>query len=352
MSSEKITISITGPNTSSATGPLTVADTGYTSQNVSASITPSTPLVVTLEQALPQYYDPRAKALCDNLMKYGWDPEVQLIHGLLQTSPDYVGGLPISPSTYWGSSDNYPTLLALYDYGYPTEANAILAKVTALGCLDPKNVNCGQRYEAYMKVLIVKGNPGDQHFVLLPPNGTQHTVVVPPPHQDPNVDQFGKTSKGVPYKIQQDAWNLHGAGIPNINSLSVDVLGPQCMRYWLVGDLANAQLIANALIHAYVSSGYQHNQVTWQLGQVMFLMRVLGYDTNTAVVSGTTTYAQAFTAMENTLWSLLGLYHDGLLPNQYSGGGHDPESQDAGLLPYSATAINGMKAAFGMYKGQ
>ncbi len=325
MSSEEIDISLSGSATASAvSSAITVQDLGYTSQTVPANITQASPLKVTLQKSQPQYYDKRAQALCDLVMKYGYDPDVQMLHGLLQHSNDYVGGLPISPSTFWTTSDNLPTYLALYDYGYAKEADLIKAKLGSLGAFDPTSPNNGQRYEAYAGIPIVQGMPGDEHTILIPPNGASRTVLtVNQIPQSPHMDVFGTLSTppntGLPYKIQSDAWNGQGHGSVDLTHLRVDVQGPQYANNLLRGNTTEAKKI-----HDFLVANWTAINVTWQLGQV-----------------------PVFAQMETKLWGLL--QKNGLLPNNFGGGGNDPESQDSGLLPYSATAINNLKALAGKF---
>ncbi len=342
MSSEEIDISLSGSATASAvSSAITVQDLGYTSQTVPANITQASPLKVTLQKSQPQYYDKRAQALCDLVMKYGYDPDVQMLHGLLQHSNDYVGGLPISPSTFWTTSDNLPTYLALYDYGYAKEADLIKAKLGSLGAFDPTSPNNGQRYEAYAGIPIIQGMPGDEHTILIAPSGAQRTVLtVNQIPQSPHVDVFGTLTTppntGLPYKIQSDAWNGQGHGSVDLTHLRVDVQGPQCINNWLRGNLSEAQKI-----HDYLVANWQAVTVTWQRSQIMFIMRVFGTD---KLPDGTPN--PVFTQIETKQWSLL--QKNGLLPNNDSGGGNDPESQDV-LIAYSQTAITNVQKLKGAF---
>lgn len=297
---------------------------------------------VTLQPQHPQFWDARAQALCNLVIQYGYDPDVHLIHGLLQHSPDYVGGLPISPQTFWTTSDNLPLYLALYDYGFKAQADLIKAKLQSLGAFDPTSANNGQRYEAYAGIPIIQGMPGDEHTILLPPSAGSRTVLtVNQIPQSPHIDVFGTLTtppnNGLPYKIQSDAWNGQGRGSVSLRHLQVDVQGPQYANSLLRGNTVEAKLI-----HDYLVANWDAINVTWQLGQVMFIHRVELVRTGTA--SGTD---QTFLDMDAKLWSLL--QKNGLLPNNFNGGGNDPESQDAGLLPYSATAINNLISLIGKF---
>ena len=290
-------------------------------------------------EAIQNYWNENSQKVADAVIKYGYNADVGLIHDLDEPGcMDYVGGLPCD-QTYWTTSDSLPTGLILADYGYAAQSAAILAKLQSLNAFSAPN--SGSRYEAYAGYAIVVGNPGDQHSVLMPPNGS--TRICPSDKQNTATHQapaWGNTSDGKPYKIQADIYSGHGAGTINPNG-PVDVVGPQAIMAWMNGDMPMFTSLVQNLVNRYKASNYVGTGSTWQLGQVMFCMRIAGLDSSTD-----------FTNMEALLWSLQS--SEGYLPNTYSGvgkpgNGHDPENSDAGLLPFSTTLINSMKNSFGKF---
>ena len=71
---------------------------------------------------------------------------------------DYESGSPCD-QTYWTTSDNIPSCWTLGDFGYPTMMNQCVTKNTALGALDYASGIFENRYEAYLGVPIIPGNP-------------------------------------------------------------------------------------------------------------------------------------------------------------------------------------------------
>lgn len=344
MSSEQVILEMMGDPSATATGSLTVQATGYVPQQVVAAFGTGSPQTVTLQKAKPLYWNAKSQTIADLFVQYGYNPFVKLSHDIFEPGcTDYVGGEPCD-GTYWPSSDNYPPCLALQDYGHGDVGAAMLATATALHCLDPTHQNFGNRYEVYMGILIKKGNPTNQHTLLLPPDGSSRMVAIPPNYDNTKgAPPWGKTPDGKPYKIQQDAYFNVGNPTPNPDS-PIDVAAPQAVRYWLVGDKANFMIFHDNIVKRYSTTGYVNTGSMWQLGQTMLLKRLAGTDTDAD-----------WQAMEAMLWS--NQLPSGLLPNSYygtgkPGAGHDPENQNAGLMPYSATIINNLKSLFGKFAGQ
>ena len=204
--------------------------------------------------------------------------------------------------------------------------------------------NNGERYEAFAGYPIVVGNPGDAHLILLPPNGQNN---FPCPQTGCSGHYYGifppgDQYQGLPYAIQTDAWNGQGEGTPQAG-IAVDIEAPQAINAWLRGDMTTFLRLENDLEGRMNSSGYIGVGSTWQLGQVMFVLEVGG--------RGNTT---DFQNMENMLWSLQN--PAGWLPNSYTGAGlpgpgHDPENQDAGLLPFCYICVVNIQSNFGTYSG-
>ena len=272
---------------------------------------------------------------------------------------DYVGGLPCS-DTFWTTSDNVPTGWTLQDFGYSSVTQAIINECNYLKC---SSANSGDRYEAYVGSPIAIGSPGDIHGIFSPGSSAIALTCSTSGCGD-GTAVYGTLSNGVPYKIQADVWT-GSAGSPNDNA-AVDVVGPQAINYYIHGDLTDSMKYANALVSLW--NGYSVDGSgggdTWHLGQVMFVMRVLGLDTSTNTITtayGTETYAQVFQQMENELWAIQSSFNcsGGCLPNSYtqsspSGpivgtGGVDAENQDAALLPFSYSVVSMVRADFGAY---
>ena len=131
---------------------------------------------------------------------------------------------------------------------------------------------------------------------------------------------------------------------------AVDSSAPQAINEWLLGPTALGYTIAKNLVARWDGVGVNVGSCgpgcysTWQLGQVMFVMRVYGYDTSTSPIALNnglvTTYSAVFSSMESELWSLQfpasGISGQvfGFLPNGYTSSGpitgsHDPENQDS-----------------------
>jgi hypothetical protein len=277
----------------------------------------------------------------------------------LQGCTDYVGGLPCA-DTFWTTSDNVPTGWTLQDFGYASITQAIINECNYLKC---SSTNSGDRYEAYLGWPIAVGSPGDIHGIFSPGSSTISLTCSTSGCGD-GTSPYGTLSDGTPYKIQADVWT-GSAGSPSPNG-AVDVVGPQTINYYIRGDMTDSMKYANALVALW--NGYSVDGSgggdTWHLGQVMFVMRVLGLDTSTSTITtayGTETYAQVFQQMENELWAIQAAYKcsGGCLPNSYtqtspSGpivgtGGSDAENQDAGLLPFSYTVVSMVRADYGAY---
>lgn len=285
------------------------------------------------------FWNPNSQKVADLVVKYGYSPEVNLIRDVNEPGcSDYVSGEPCD-QTYWTTSDNIPTCWTLGDFGYASQENSCIVKLLNLNAFGP-GIN-GERYEAFTGFPIIKGNPGDHHVVLLP-NGTLISCIADSQGNYPNCQNvhYGKTINGLTYNIQTDAWDGNGAGTPNPSG-SVDVIAPQAINAWLHGDIALFNSLESALVQKYTSTNYLNTGSTWQLGQVMFVMRIGSMD-NTV----------AFSLMENCLWSLQD--SNGYLPNDYlacgsPGSGHDPENMDSGLLPFSYSLVNIIKSDFGKF---
>jgi hypothetical protein len=118
-----------------------------------------------------------------------------------QGCTDYVGGNSCD-NMYWTTSDNVPTCWMLADFTYTAIEVTCEATNTLLGAFTQPND--GQRYEAIVGSPIIIGNPGDQHTILLPPNG-QNIIVCT------NIlclgNPYGTYTGGGTYNIQSDAWN-------------------------------------------------------------------------------------------------------------------------------------------------
>ncbi|MFI5421064.1 MAG: hypothetical protein ACHQ1H_08870, partial [Nitrososphaerales archaeon] len=228
----------------------------------------------------------------------------------------------------------------------------------ALGAFSPPRD--GERYEAYIGSPIFKDNACCTHTILLssgPPDfPCPQTGCHPAPYG--MLTTVGPDEMGNAYAIQSDAWNGQAdGGYPNANA-GVDIIGPQAINAWLHGgpDLSTGTNFAKNLVARWDGVGVGQSgggYSTWQLGQVMFVMRVYGFDVSTSPITLNngivTTYSAVFTSMESELWSLLS--NGGYLPNTYNAngglGGHDPENMDAGLLPFSSSVVHMVQIAQG-----
>lgn len=296
-------------------------------------------------------WNANSQKVANYVIQYGWDPYIQLIHDVNEPGcVDYVGGYPCD-NTFWTTSDNIPTCWTLGSFGFQTQQEECEAKVISLGGVGIPPVPCtypctnnGERYEAFAGYPIITGNPGDSHLLLLPPNGQNN---FPCPNVPPactghyyGIFPAGDQYQGLPYAIQADVWSGQGAGTPQ-TGIAVDIEAPQAINAWLRGDMSTFLKLENDLEGRMNSSGYIGAGSTWQLGQVIFVMEVGG--------RGNTT---DFQNMENMLWSLQN--PAGWLPNSYTGAGqpgtgHDPENQDAGLLPFCYVCIVNIQSNFGEY---
>ena len=289
-----------------------------------------------------------------------FNPQVGLIAtSSLQGCIDYVGGLPCV-DTFWTTSDTVPTGWTLQDFGYASVTQAIINECNYLQC---SGVNSGDRYEAYIGWPIAIGSPGDIHGIFSPGSITLAITCSTSGCGD-SQSAYGTLSSGTSYKIQDDVWT-GSAGSPNSNG-PVDVVGPQAINYYIRGDLTDSMKDANALVSRW--NGYSVDGSgggdTWHLGQVMFVMRVLGLDTSTNTITtayGSETYTLVFQQMENELWAIQASFNcvGGCLPNSYNQtspagtiagwAGVDAENQDAGLLPFSYSLVSMVRSEFGAY---
>jgi len=317
------------------------------------------------------YYNPNSQLVADYVAKYLYSPEVQMLRtayapGCMDTNSAPQGPQVTVPceDAFWTTSDNNPTCATLADFGYSDIATACLTKIFHTlkfltdGAQPPQETSAwesGWRYEVYYGIPIPVGSPKDQHFIVQVGNLTQ-------------TDPFGCTAPPCPYAIKADT-NTGSVSLSNING-PVDIVAPQAINYWLRGNMSMARPYAQNLVGRWDGHGipqqlnvppYCYPGLTcyspWELGQVMFVMRVLGLDTSTARVSTTanknTTYAAVFNDMVSQLWTIQGNYNsNGSLPNEYHAdnigfGGADAENQDGALLPFSITVINRVKNAYG-----
>jgi hypothetical protein len=341
-----------------------------------SSIQPQTSLLQPAKAAAQSnpYANPHSQAVANWVVNNMYNSQVNM----LATDPtpgcvDANGGVTVAcADAFWTTSDNLPTCATLTDFEYSSIADACINKI--LGCdsvyvpsewqtntcpNDPLKFHftstgiptaqqatwlSGFRYEAFFAIPIPIGAPGDQHFIVT----------------------TGTLSNGKPYAIEADIATLD-IGTQDFYG-PVDVVAPQCINEYLRGNLAEAITCANALLFSWDGNGVggagaggtSGTYSTWQLGQAMFVMRVLGMDTKSSSVStnaGTMSYSALFNAMEAKLWAVQAAYtcpvgSSGCLPNAYNAsnqgsGGTDAENQDAGLLPFSASVINLVKNSFG-----
>ena len=308
--------------TTTSTGISTTVTSTWTS---SSSACPSTPC---------PFYNANSQKVADLIVKYGWHSEVGLLADVNEPGcVDYVGGFPCN-NTFWTTSDTAPTCWTLGDYGYASIMNQCQSRLSSLGAFS--NPRDGQRYESYVGSLIIPGNACCTHTILQP-NGND----VKCPQTGCSGYAYGTLANGQQYAIQSDAWNGAGPSRPQ-TGVSVDIEGPQAINEWLLGNKAEGQNLANDLVQRMVSSNWIGAGSTWQLGQVLFVMRVYGMDISNP---------SAFSAGVSRLWSLQD--SNGYLPNSYSvlgrGSGHDPENMDAGLLPFSYSSVTLVQNDFGLY---
>ena len=157
------------------------------------------------------------------------------------------------------------------------------------------------------------------------------------------------------YNIQFDGSTGGGKGTPDPNA-GIDTAGPQAVNMWVRGNYYLGQLIAANLVQRWDGHGVGGSPYsTWQLGQVMFVMRVYSMDTNCPMLTldngQSMSYKAVFNAMVNELWSIQST--QGYLPNTYDSsgalGGHDPENMDAGLLPFSYSLVSQVRGEYGKY---
>lgn len=299
----------------------TITNPSYTTTSIAC---PSTPC---------PFYNPNSQKVADLFVQQAWDSSVQMMHDVNEPGcNDYVGGLPCD-NTFWTTSDNVPTCWTLGDYGYSSIMQQCESKVISLGAFTtPRD---GQRYEAYVASLIVPGDSCCIHTILQPTGAD-----IQCPQTGCFGHSYGSNSNGL-YNIQSDAGNSNGPHTPNPNA-GVDTAGPQAINEWLLGNKAEGLAIANNLVSTMVNSGWIGTGSTWQLGQVLFVMRVYGMDSSNP---------GAFNAGVQKLWSLQN--SQGYLPNTYSifgpGSDHDPENMDAGLLPFSYSTVTLVQNSFGKY---
>jgi hypothetical protein len=248
----------------------------------------------------------------------------------------------------------------LQDFGYSSVTQAIIKECNYLEC---SSANSGDRYEAYLGWPIAVGSPGDIHGIFSPESNTLAMTCSTSGCGDGTL-AYGKFSNGTPFKIQADVYT-GDAGQPSSNQ-PVDIVGPEAINYYIRGDLTDSMSYAKALVSLW--NGYSVDGTgggdTWHIGQVMFVMRVLGLDTSNATITtayGTETYSQVFQQMENELWAIQSAFGctGGCLPNSYvqsrpggaivGTGGVDAENQDAALLPFSYTVVSMVRSDFGTY---
>jgi hypothetical protein len=281
----------------------------------------------------------------------GFDPIVGMLHDINEPGcTDYVGSNNCD-DTFWTTSDNVPNCWTLGDFTYISQMGSCETTNRNYGAFTTPNDD--QRYEAYVGSPIVIGNPGDEHTILLPPTGATRIVCTNIPCPG---NPFGSPdANGLPYNIQSDAWDGSGMGTPNLNA-RVDMAAPQAINAWLYGNTGLGTALAKNLVARWNGVGVGQSgggYSTWQLGHVMFVMRVYGFDVSTSPITLSngivTTYSAVFTSMESELWSLL--FSGAYLPNTYNAsgglGGHDPENMDAGLLPFSSSVVSHIQSIKG-----
>ena len=312
------------------------------------------------------YCNPNSQRVADYVATYLYDPEVQMLRTAYQPGCIDSNSAPKGPqvttpceATFWTTSDNNPTCATLADFGYSQMSSACIGKIfnvlkfTTSGPQPPQETGAwqsGWRYEAYYGIPIPVGSPANQHFAVQVGELTQ--------------TGYGCQTPPCTYAIKADT-NTGSVGLPNIRG-PVDIVAPQAINYWLRGNKSSARSYADNLIarwngHGipqqinyppYCYTGYNCYSV-WELGQVMFVMRVLGLDTSTKLIStaaGKKSYAQIFKDMTNQLWKIQN--SDGSMPNEYHDDnigffGFDAENQDGALLPFSYSVVQRIQNAFG-----
>jgi len=259
---------------------------------------------------------------------------------------------------FWTTSDNNPTCATLADFGYPDVAAACLNKIfhvlkfATSGPQPPQQTGAwesGWRYEAYYGIPIPVGSPANQHFVVQVGELTQ--------------TGYGCQTPPCRYAIKADT-NTGSAGWPDIRG-PVDIVGPQAINFWLRGNKSRAKSYADNLIARWNGHGIPQQinypplcypgyncYSVWELGQVMFIMRVLSLDTSKTLITtsaGKMSYGQVFQAMTDQLWKLQN--PDGSMPNEYHDDGigffgSSAENQDGALLPFSYSVVRRVRNAF------
>jgi hypothetical protein len=313
------------------------------------------------------YYNANSQAVADYVATYLYSSEVQMLRTAYEPGCIDSNSAPQGPQVtvpcedaFWTTSDNNPTCATLADFGYTDISAACLKKIfhdlkfKTEGSQPPQETGAwesGWRYEAYYAIPIPVGSPKSQHFVVTV--GTLTTT-----------DPYGCPTPPCSYAIKADT-NTGSVGLSNING-PVDIVGPQAINYWLRGNTSMSRAYAQNLVARWDGHGIPQQinyppycypgydcYSPWELGQVMFVMRVLQLDTSSQRIStaaGRMTYAAVFSAMTDQLWAVQN--SDGSLPNEYHADnvgffGSDAENQDGGLLPFSSTVINRVRNAYG-----
>jgi hypothetical protein len=313
------------------------------------------------------YYNSNSQRVADYVATYLYDTQVQMLRTAYQPGCVDSNSAPQGPQVtvpcedaFWTTSDNNPTCATLTDFGYSDISDACLNMIfhtlnfTTNGPQPPQETGAwesGWRYEAYYGIPIPVGAPSNQHFVVQV--GTITTA-----------DGYRCATPLCQFAIKADT-NTGSTGLPNING-PVDIVAPQAINYWLRGNLSMSRAYAKNLAARWDGHGIPQQinyppycypryycYSPWELGQVMFVMRVLQLDTSSdriSTASGTMTYAAVFNAMANQLWTVQNA--DGSLPNEYHSDnvgffGQDAENQDGGLLPFSPAVINRVRNAYG-----
>lgn len=353
--------STTSTSTATSSSSTTTSASSASSTTTRTMTSESTTTTCTTQQLCENpYWNENSQEVANYVANDLFNPQVGLIAtSALQGCVDYVGGLPCK-DTFWTTSDNVPAGWTLQDFGYASVTQAIIKECSYLRCL---SANSGDRYEAYLGVPIAVGSPGDIHGIFSPGSDTIALTCSTSGCGDATA-AYGTLSGGTPYKIQADVYSgSAGGSSPNG---PVDVVGPQAINYYIRGDMTDSMRYANALVALW--NGYSVDGsgggATWHLGQVMFVMRVLGLDTSNATITtayGTETYSEVFQQMESELWAIQSAFNcsGGCMPNSYTQsspggpivgtGGVDAENQDAALLPFSYTVVSMVRAEYGTY---
>jgi hypothetical protein len=313
------------------------------------------------------YYNQNSQAVADYVATYLYSSEVQMLRTAYQPGCIDLNSAPQGPQVtvpcedaFWTTADNNPTCATLADFGYADISADCLNKIYHIlkfkteGPQPAQETGAwesGWRYEAYYGIPIPVGSPANHHFVVQV--GTLTTY-----------DPFGCTTPPCSYAIKADT-NTGSVGLSNING-PADIVAPQAINYWLRGNISMSRAYARNLVARWNGSGIPQQinyppycypghycYSPWELGQVMFVMRVLQLDTSSDQIStaaGRMTYAAVFDDMTKQLWAVQN--SDGSLPNEYHSDnvgffGADAENQDGGLLPFSSTVINRVRDAYG-----